>query len=60
MNNLTFPYTDCCRTCLRLESGGTPLSTLDTDNIKICDKLLACVSDIVRLRSTFFFILFIE
>lgn len=45
--NSVFQITDCCRTCMRVESALTPLDTVDSDNIKLCDKLAACVSDIV-------------
>ncbi|RZC39554.1 zf-AD domain containing protein, partial [Asbolus verrucosus] len=49
--NSVFQITDCCRTCLRVESALTPLNTLDTDNIKLCDKLVACISDIAWTKS---------
>lgn len=43
MNNVS----DACRTCLRVESPLTSIIARDNDSIKLCDKLLACISDIV-------------
>lgn len=44
-----FHVADCCRACLRIE--GSLVSTIneDNDSIKYCDKLLACVSEVVGL-----------
>lgn len=43
-----FQVSDCCRACLRIESPLTPTVNQDTDSIKFCDKLLACVSEVVN------------
>lgn len=46
MNNV-FQANDCCRACLRAESSLTPTTTVDADSIKLCDKLLCCIGEIV-------------
>lgn len=46
MDNL-FHVSDCCRACLRIECSLTPTISEDTDSIKFCDKLAACVSEVV-------------
>lgn len=44
----SFNVADCCRACLRIDCSLTPTSAQDpNDSIKFCDKLLACVSEIV-------------
>ncbi|KAJ8911146.1 hypothetical protein NQ315_004436 [Exocentrus adspersus] len=50
MESINVSYVDCCRICLKLDSDSTSLNAVDTDNVKLYDKLLACVSDIVWLR----------
>lgn len=45
--NTVFQVSDCCRACLRTENTLTPTSTTDNDSIKLCDKLMSCVSEIV-------------
>ncbi|KRT80259.1 zinc-finger associated domain containing protein, partial [Oryctes borbonicus] len=42
-----FDLADCCRTCLRLECSLTPTNSSDSDSIKFCDKLAACISGIM-------------
>lgn len=47
MDNM-FHVADCCRSCLRIECSLTPTNSSDSDSIKYCDKLVACVSEVVR------------
>lgn len=47
MDNM-FHVADCCRACLRIECSLTPTITEDNDSIKFCEKLNACVSEVVR------------
>lgn len=42
-----FDLADCCRACLRIECSLTATNSSDNDSIKLCDKLAACVSEIV-------------
>lgn len=49
MENI-FQMADCCRTCLRMEGSLTPTVTEDNDSIKFCDKLSACVSEVVNIN----------
>lgn len=46
MDNI-FHVADCCRACLRIECSLTPTINQDNDSIKFCDKLLACVAEVV-------------
>lgn len=46
MENM-FHVADCCRACLRIECSLTPTTAPDNDSIKFCDKLIACVSEVV-------------
>lgn len=46
--NTVFQVSDCCRTCLRTENTLTLTSATDNDSIKLCDKLMLCVTEIVR------------
>lgn len=48
MNNI-YEISNCCRACLRIESPLTSVNMPDDDSIKFCDKLIACISDIVRI-----------
>lgn len=43
----------CCRTCLKIDCSLTPTSDQDSDSLKYCDKLTACISEIVS-KCTFF------
>ncbi|CAH0560206.1 unnamed protein product [Brassicogethes aeneus] len=38
---------DCCRACLRNDCPLTPTNAQDSDSIKFCDKLFACVQEII-------------
>lgn len=49
MNNI-FQISECCRACLRVESPLTSVNMPDSDSIKFCDKLIACISDIVGIK----------
>lgn len=51
MDNI-FHVADCCRACLRIECSLTPTIHTDNDSIKFCDKLLACVSEVVCLYTS--------
>ncbi|KRT80807.1 zinc-finger associated domain containing protein, partial [Oryctes borbonicus] len=50
-NNLppdtAFDLADSCRTCLQPECSLTPTNSEDSDSIKFCDKLAACVSEMM-------------
>lgn len=48
MNNVV-NVGDCCRACLRIDCHLTPTNAQDEDCVKFCDKLLACISEIVSL-----------
>lgn len=39
---------DCCRACLRIDCTLTPTNIQDNDSIKFCDKLFACVSEVIK------------
>lgn len=54
MNNV-YDLSDACRACLRVESPLTSINAQDNDSIKLCDKLMACLSDIVSCKIRFFF-----
>lgn len=43
---------DCCRVCLRIDNSLTSTNTTDIDNIRLCDKLTCCVSEIVSKQKT--------
>ncbi|KAK9717956.1 Zinc-finger associated domain (zf-AD) [Popillia japonica] len=45
-----FDLADCCRACLRIECSLTATNSSDNDSIKLCDKLAACVSEIMWLK----------
>lgn len=47
MNNVVFQFSEACRACLRVESPLTSINARDNDSIKLCDKLIACLSEIV-------------
>ncbi|KAF5285974.1 hypothetical protein FQA39_LY16485 [Lamprigera yunnana] len=49
MENI-FHVADCCRACLRIECSLTPTTTPDNDSIKFCDKLIACVSEVIWMK----------
>lgn len=53
MNN-TVNVADCCRACLRIDCTLTSTDIQDSDSIKLFDKLLACVSEVVSKSSTIF------
>lgn len=42
-----FHMADYCRACLRIECALTSTVTEDSDSVKFCDKLSACVSEVV-------------
>lgn len=46
-----FHVADCCRACLRIECSLTPTNASDNDSIKFCDKLIACVSEVVSFEN---------
>lgn len=46
-----------CRACLRTEINLTPLSTPDSDNIPILDKLTTSVSDVVNKHSIHWYLI---
>lgn len=45
--NAIVNVTECCRACLRIDCSLTPTNSQDEDCVKFCDKLLACISEIV-------------
>ncbi|KAK4886553.1 hypothetical protein RN001_002824 [Aquatica leii] len=49
MDNI-FHVADCCRACLRIECSLTPTTTTDNDSVKFCDKLIACVSEVMWMK----------
>lgn len=56
MDNI-FHVADCCRACLRIECSLTATNDHDNDSVKFCDKLIACVAEVVCM---FKFQLFIK
>lgn len=46
MNNV-FHFADCCRACLKVEGTLTSTTAVDTDTIKLCDKLMCCIAEVV-------------
>lgn len=40
-------FRDCCLTCMKIDFPLTPTSAQDNDSVKYCDKLSACISEIV-------------
>ncbi|KAK9717957.1 Zinc-finger associated domain (zf-AD) [Popillia japonica] len=51
--NTLFNTSEYCRACLRTECLLNPTSTIDTDNIKLGEKLNSCVSEICWLKEDF-------
>lgn len=45
----TFEISEYCRACLRVDCPLTPTTSEDSDSVKICDKLHACVSEVVSV-----------
>ncbi|KAF5285977.1 hypothetical protein FQA39_LY16488 [Lamprigera yunnana] len=50
---MMYQITECCRTCLRMECPLTHTSTRDRDNVRLIDKLSACVSDVIWQRDRY-------
>lgn len=55
-----FHMADCCRACLRVECSLTPTVAEDNDSVKFCDKLSACVTEVVSVEQIFVFLNFTD